>query len=409
MTTSGNTQRPFASGITWSLRVVSPSVSKGTGTWSYDFRSPTSLNASFSIGSGSFTINRGATDQYFDLTFASGSAGLIGSATASVQVFVAGLGSPASQNSAPTISGSGEARSYIYFSGGSYSNASSVTTELVVAVSSGNLSGGGGSVKTSSSPYQITDNDAASPAYYFATRDTVVGTDGNTQYFYSGQILSYPYTPPIVYYSYYFNGQGADAVSQNYNPVGPLASGTVIYLADASRAGYVFNGWYTGPNATGTYLGNSNNQLTMGTYGDGATFYASWTLSLPSFTDQTVASPAKLGVSYSDGVSASNAASYSVYSGALPNGLSLNTSTGAITGTPTAQGTFNFVVRATSSASGTADTSTLTIVVAPPGKRMTGSSTSTALTVGKRYTGSAWVDLTTMKRFDGTNWVNIQS
>jgi len=43
--------------------------------------------------------------------------------------------------------------------------------------------------------------------------------------------------------------------------------------------------------------------------------------------------------------------SWSVVSGSLPAGLSLNTSTGAITGTPTAAGTSNFTVRVTDSAS----------------------------------------------------------
>ncbi len=37
---------------------------------------------------------------------------------------------------------------------------------------------------------------------------------------------------------------------------------------------------------------------------------------------------------------------YSVFSGTLPNGLSLNASSGAITGTPTTANTFNFVIKA---------------------------------------------------------------
>lgn len=44
--------------------------------------------------------------------------------------------------------------------------------------------------------------------------------------------------------------------------------------------------------------------------------------------------------------------SYAVTSGALPNGLALNASTGAITGTPTAMGTFNFAIMATDSSTG---------------------------------------------------------
>jgi len=52
------------------------------------------------------------------------------------------------------------------------------------------------------------------------------------------------------------------------------------------------------------------------------------------------------------GVQASNG--YSIVSGTLPAGLSLNTTTGAITGTPTTNGTSNLTFRATN-ANGTAD------------------------------------------------------
>ena len=85
----------------------------------------------------------------------------------------------------------------------------------------------------------------------------------------------------------------------------------------------------------------------------------------PVFSDATVASPAIRGVSYTDGVTANNTNSYSVFSGALPAGISLNTSTGAITGTPTTLGTSTFVIRATGNG-GNTNTGTLTIVVNPP-------------------------------------------
>lgn len=55
---------------------------------------------------------------------------------------------------------------------------------------------------------------------------------------------------------------------------------------------------------------------------------------------------------------------YSVQSGTLPAGLSLSSSTGAITGTPTTAGTSSgIVVRATDSASNTADTNTFSITI----------------------------------------------
>jgi hypothetical protein len=56
-----------------------------------------------------------------------------------------------------------------------------------------------------------------------------------------------------------------------------------------------------------------------------------------------------VGTAYSQTVNAtpSGIYSYAVTSGALPNGLSLNSTTGAITGTPTTAGTFSFTVTAT--------------------------------------------------------------
>lgn len=55
---------------------------------------------------------------------------------------------------------------------------------------------------------------------------------------------------------------------------------------------------------------------------------------------------------------------YAVQTGTLPAGLSLNSSTGVISGTPTGTGTVSIVVRATDDATDTADTNSFNIVVA---------------------------------------------
>lgn len=57
-----------------------------------------------------------------------------------------------------------------------------------------------------------------------------------------------------------------------------------------------------------------------------------------------------IGTAYSQSVTASNgtpAYSYAVIAGGLPTGLSLNTSNGAITGTPTTPGSYSFTIQAT--------------------------------------------------------------
>jgi hypothetical protein len=123
---------------------------------------------------------------------------------------------------------------------------------------------------------------------------------------------------------------------------------------------------------------------------------------LPVFSDATVDSSARVGIAYSDGVAASETASYSVFSGALPGGLSLNTSNGAITGTPTTPGTFTFVIRATN-VTGSTNTGTLTITVISAARVWNGTAFVSGL--ANVWNGSAFVT-GTIRVWDGTTWKN---
>jgi hypothetical protein len=61
---------------------------------------------------------------------------------------------------------------------------------------------------------------------------------------------------------------------------------------------------------------------------------------------------AQVGVYYSSAFTATNGTlpySFAIYTGALPTGLNLNTTTGAVTGTPTLAGTYNFQGQVTDS------------------------------------------------------------
>jgi hypothetical protein len=125
-------------------------------------------------------------------------------------------------------------------------------------------------------------------------------------------------------------------------------------------------GLYT-PSAGGTYLTESTQNDDRITYTPASNFYGIETFqicgepgttcglvtvtvtAIPITLSPTSLSSATVGSSYSATVSASggsNSFTYTVSTGALPAGLSLNTTTGAISGTPTAGGTFNFTVQA---------------------------------------------------------------
>jgi hypothetical protein len=83
---------------------------------------------------------------------------------------------------------------------------------------------------------------------------------------------------------------------------------------------------------------------------------------------------AQVGVAYRQGITASGGTApyhgFVVTSGALPAGLTLNASSGQLSGTPTAGGTFHFTVQATDSSTGTgpfAGNQPYTLAVAAPG------------------------------------------
>lgn len=80
-------------------------------------------------------------------------------------------------------------------------------------------------------------------------------------------------------------------------------------------------------------------------------------------------STATVGTAYSSGVTATGTpdASYSVTTGSLPSGLTLDSATGAISGTPTAAGTSTFTITASNDTSEDASGSYAITVAAAPG------------------------------------------
>lgn len=104
------------------------------------------------------------------------------------------------------------------------------------------------------------------------------------------------------------------------------------------------------PSATGTFSTTVTANGGAGTTPAVATASVSISpLTPPSWTDQTLAQTFTVGAFYSDGVSATNSPTYSISAGSLPSGISLNPSTGAVTGTPTTSQSYSFTIRAANS------------------------------------------------------------
>ena len=102
-----------------------------------------------------------------------------------------------------------------------------------------------------------------------------------------------------------------------------------------------------------SYGGDTNNEAVSACGGAGQSVTVKPALNLSTLPAATV------GVIYSQTLTASGGASpysYSIGSGSLPPGLSINTATGAITGTPTAGGSFSFTVSAADSSTPTPST-----------------------------------------------------
>jgi hypothetical protein len=128
----------------------------------------------------------------------------------------------------------------------------------------------------------------------------------------------------------------------------------------------------------------------------------------PSWSDNVLAG-FQADVVYSDGVAATNmnySGSYSVSSGSLPSGISLNTSSGAVTGTPTAAGqSYSFTVAASNSYGSVSQAFLGTVAASPTaGKLRVWTGTTWVVAPAKVWDGAGWV-VGTVKVWNGTAWV----
>ena len=141
----------------------------------------------------------------------------------------------------------------------------------------------------------------------------------------------------------------------------------VIQINAGTRTGYTFAGWTASPSGAGTFANASAVSTTFTMPNQNVHITANWTEDTPLITAPTITTTVlpsgRVGQAYTSQLIATGSVpiTWSISSGNLPTGLTLNTATGAITGTPASTGTFNFTVTATNTAG--ANQQNLSIVI----------------------------------------------
>ena len=232
-----------------------------------------------------------------------------------------------------------------------------------------------------------------------ASQSLTAGSTANLSSSMTVVLYNYVAPPPTYTVVVDLAGGSAGVPNSGVGTFTGVASGTSWTLPTAvSKSGYdfmSFNGSYS-QSQTVTITGN-------------ITFTAVWQASAPpptyppSWSDSSLSGTVTAGQAYSDGVTATNmnySGSYSVVSGSLPTGISLNTSTGAVTGTPTVVGPYSFTIRATNSY-GSVDASFSWTV---NGGWYTYKNGAWVASTAQKYDGSQWVTGTVYK-YDGSVWL----
>jgi uncharacterized protein with beta-barrel porin domain len=224
------------------------------------------------------------------------------------------------------------------------------TAPYTYAISAGSLPAG---LSLNTSTGTLSGTPTASGTFNF----TVQATDANSATGARAYSVLINVAPPIA-----GNVNAIVAANSSNNPITlSLSGGASTSVAVTSAASH----------GTATASGNGITYTPTAGYSGQDTFTYTATnasgTSSPATVTVTVNAPA-LGITpttipngtvnsaYNQTISANNGAApytYAITAGSLPTGLSLNTSTGTLSGIPTASGTFNFTVRATDANSAT--------------------------------------------------------
>jgi hypothetical protein len=164
-----------------------------------------------------------------------------------------------------------------------------------------------------------------------------------------------------------FDTQGGSAAPAPVTVFAPSFTAGVRSLPAApTRSGMSFEGWNSAADGSGTPFVASS--LLPGASADGTavpvTVYAQWSMTpaVPSITGPPTAA-GEVGTEFAYAPAVTGHPAPAVTSGPLPDGLALDEATGAVTGTPTASGSYPVTLTA-SNATGS-DTLDVTITISP--------------------------------------------
>ena len=284
----------------------------------------------------------------------------------------------------------------------------------------------GGSVPTDSSYYdngatvtlQSNPNSLSKSGYTFGGWSSTAGGSAVSSIAISGATTVYavwniipPTYPPGSLSGSFGSGTAGTGYSASVTTTNMSYSGTWSYsgtlppgLSLSGTAGSNTNTLSGTPTTAGTF---SFTVIATNSYGSTSTGYSVTIASPPTpspvWTDNVLGA-FTIGTAYSDGVAANYmtgySGTYSVVSGALPAGISLNSTTGAVTGTPTAVSTYSFTIQALNVNGSITQAFTGTV---KGGVAVVTGSTWYKATVSVR-SGSAWV-AKPVYVYNGTSWV----
>ena len=236
------------------------------------------------------------------------------------------------------------------------------STPITFAVTSGSLPAG---ISLNTSSGVLSGNPTTTGAYNFSI--TATNSSGSTVQAYSGTVAAGGTAPTITTNSLAAMTQNiaysqAMAASGSTPRTWGISAGTIPAGLSINSSTGVISGTPTGSGAYNFTVQVSN---AFGTNTKEFAGSIAANIVAPDITTTSLGSLTQ-GVTFSLtlGRTGSTPITWAVTSGALPAGLSLNTSTGAVTGTPTGTGAYNVTISATNSAG--SDSQTFTGTVAAP-------------------------------------------